>query len=157
MRVLLAIDGSPDTDVAVAEVARRRWPYGTVVQILTVIHSPVPAMIDRALMLAAVQVAELEAQRHHVSTFLKKAADRIVGGAAAVVVTTKTLEGSPNVVIVEEAREWGADLVVVGAHGYGRVRRMVLGSVAGAVVAHAPCSVQVVRDRYAFDDPETAA
>jgi nucleotide-binding universal stress UspA family protein len=157
MKVLLAIDGSPHSEVAVTEVARRRWPYGTVVQILTVIHSSVPVMIDPALVLAAVQVEQLEAQRHQASMFLQEAADRIIGGAAAVEVTTKTLEGSPKDVIVEEAREWGADLIVVGSHGYGKLRRMVLGSVAGAVVANAPCSVQVVRDRHAFDNTETAA
>jgi nucleotide-binding universal stress UspA family protein len=157
MKVLLAIDGSPHSDVAVTEVARRRWPYGTVVQILTVIHSPVPVLIDPALVLAAVQVEQLEAQRHQASMFIQEAADRIIGGAAAVEVTTKALEGNPKNVIVEEAREWGADLIVVGSHGYGRLRRMVLGSVAGAVVANAPCSVQVVRDRHAFDNPETAA
>ena len=34
---------------------------------------------------------------------------------------------------MEEARTWNADLIVLGSHGYGRFRRMMLGSVAGAV------------------------
>ena len=157
MRVLLAIDGSPHSDAAVAEVARRPWPHGTVVEILTVIHSPVPVMIDPALVLAAVHVEQLEAQRQQAAMFIPEAAQRIDSGAQDVEVTTKILEGNPKDVIVEEAREWGADLIVVGSHGYGRLRRMVLGSVAGAVVANAPCSVQVVRDRHAFDNTETAA
>ena len=46
----------------------------------------------------------------------------------------------------------GADLIVVGSHGYGRLRRLMLGSVASAVVANAPCSVQVVRNKQAFED-----
>ena len=157
MKVLLAIDGSPHSDTAVAEVARRPWPRGTVVEILTVIHSPVPVMIDPALVLAAAHVEQLEAQRRQAAMFLTEAAERIDGVAKGVEVTTKILEGSPKDVIVDEAREWGADLIVVGSHGYGRLRRMVLGSVAGAVVANAPCSVQVVRDRHAFDHTETAA
>ena len=114
-------------------------------------------MIDPALVLAAAHVEQLEAPRHQASMFVQQAADRIVGGAAAVEVTSRTLEGNPKDVIVEEAREWGADLIVVGSHGYGRIRRMVLGSVAWAVVANAPRSVQVVRDRHAFDNTETAA
>jgi nucleotide-binding universal stress UspA family protein len=56
--------------------------------------------------------------------------------------------------IVEEARDWGADLIVLGSHGYGRVRRVVLGSVAAAVVAIAPCSVLVVRAKHLLRDAE---
>ncbi len=44
-----------------------------------------------------------------------------------------------------EAKEWDADLIVVGSHGYMSLRRWLLGSVAQAVVAHAPCSVEVGR------------
>jgi nucleotide-binding universal stress UspA family protein len=157
MKVLLAIDGSRHSDAALEEVARRPWPYGTVVEILTVIHSPVPVMIDPVLVLAAVHVEQLEAQRRQAAMLLTEGAERIDGGAKGVEVTTTILEGNPKDVIVEEARAWGADLIVVGSHGYGRLRRMVLGSVAGAVVAGAPCSVHVVRDRHAFDNTETAA
>jgi nucleotide-binding universal stress UspA family protein len=47
-------------------------------------------------------------------------------------------------------------LIVLGSHGYGFVRRMLLGSVAGAVVANAPCSVQVVRQTGAHDGAVSA-
>jgi len=46
-----------------------------------------------------------------------------------------------------QADEWGADLIVVGSHGRTGVKRWLLGSVAGAIVSHAPCSVEVVRRR----------
>jgi nucleotide-binding universal stress UspA family protein len=151
MRVLLAIDGSPHSDAAVAEVRRRSWPYGTVVEILTVIRTPAALMIDAALVMAAVHLEQLEEQRCRASVLLNAAADQIDGEAMGLTVTTKILEGNAKDMIVEEALEWGADLIVVGSHGYGRLRRLVLGSVAGAVVANAPCSVQVVRDRHAID------
>jgi nucleotide-binding universal stress UspA family protein len=60
-------------------------------------------------------------------------------------ITTRILCGAPKQAIVEEAEEWGADLIVVGSHGYGFWERMFLGSVSSAVVHHAPCSVLVVR------------
>jgi nucleotide-binding universal stress UspA family protein len=157
MRILLAIDGSPHSDAAVAEVRRRPWPNGTVVEILTVIHATAPLVIDPALVMAAAHVEQLEEQRRQASQLLSAAAAKIDADHEELEVTTKILEGNPKDVIVEEAREWGADLIVVGSHGYGRLRRMVLGSVAGAVVANAPCSVQVVRDRHAIDKAETAA
>jgi nucleotide-binding universal stress UspA family protein len=157
MRILLAIDGSPHSDAAVAEVRRRPWPNRTVVEILTVIHATAPLVIDPALVMAAAHVEQLEEQRRQASQLLSAAAAKIDADHEELEVTTKILEGNPKDVILEEAREWGADLIVVGSHGYGRLRRMVLGSVAGAVVANAPCSVQVVRDRHAIDKAETAA
>ena len=71
--------------------------------------------------------------------------------------STRVREGVPKDVIVEEAREWGADLIVLGSHGHGFVKRLVLGSVAAAVVASAPCSVQVVRSKQATQAAEPAA
>ena len=71
--------------------------------------------------------------------------------------STRIREGIPKDVIVEEAREWGADLIVLGSHGYGFVKRLVLGSVAAAVVAAAPCSVQVVRAKHATQAAKPAA
>jgi nucleotide-binding universal stress UspA family protein len=155
MKILLAIDGSPHSHAAVAEVRRRPWPNGTVVQVLTAIHAAAPLVIDPALVLAAAHVEQLAEQRRQASQLLSAAAAQLDGHHLQV--TTKILEGNPKDVIVDEAREWGADLIVVGSHGYGRLRRMVLGSVAGAVVAHAPCSVQVVRDRHANHNTEAAA
>jgi nucleotide-binding universal stress UspA family protein len=55
------------------------------------------------------------------------------------------LSGSPGATIVDEAERWKADLIVLGSHGFGPLRRCVLGSVSLAVVLHAHCSVQVAR------------
>jgi nucleotide-binding universal stress UspA family protein len=60
-------------------------------------------------------------------------------------VETAVREGKPEIEIVEEAKEWRADLIVIGSHGYTGFKRLVLGSVAQSVVGHAPCSVEVVR------------
>ena len=61
------------------------------------------------------------------------------------VLTTEVLCGPPAQEIVQQAEDWGADLVVVGSHGYGFWSRALLGSVSNSVVHHAPCSVLVVR------------
>lgn len=52
--------------------------------------------------------------------------------------------------IVEDAAKWGADLVVMGTHGYGGLTHMLLGSVAEGVVRHAHIPVLLVRAK-----PET--
>ena len=63
MRVLLAVDGSPHSHIAVAEVADRPWPDATIIQVLTVIHAAAPMVIDPAFAMAAAHVDQIEAQR----------------------------------------------------------------------------------------------
>ena len=53
--------------------------------------------------------------------------------------------GDPADVIIEAAKERGADLVVVGTRGLNAAERLLLGSVSTKVVHHAPCDVLVVR------------
>lgn len=54
-------------------------------------------------------------------------------------------EGPPGAEIVKVARQWQADLIVIGSHGRRGIRRALIGSVAEAVVRQAPCPVLVVR------------
>ena len=53
--------------------------------------------------------------------------------------------GNPADVLVEEAKESGADLIVVGTRGRNAARRLALGSVSTNVVHHATVDVLVVR------------
>lgn len=53
-------------------------------------------------------------------------------------------EGVPGPEVCDSAREWGADLIVIGTHGRGGLSRLLMGSTAEAVVRHAPCPVLVV-------------
>jgi nucleotide-binding universal stress UspA family protein len=60
-------------------------------------------------------------------------------------VTGSVVQGEPRGKIVDVAARWKADLIVVGSHGRTGLERLLMGSVAEAVVRHAPCSVHVVR------------
>ena len=157
MKVLLAIDGSPHSQAALTEFATRPWPDDTEVQVLTVLHAPIPLLFEPTLVIAAAHMEELLELRDQAPALVKAASDRIRHTAPGVSVTTKIVEGIPKDAIVQEAEDWGADLIVLGSHGYGRFRRTVLGSVAGAVVAKAPCSVQVVRAKHLLHETESAA
>lgn len=59
-------------------------------------------------------------------------------------ITRRVRAGDPASEIVREAREWEADLLVVGTHGRRGAARVFLGSVAESVLAHAPCAVLVI-------------
>lgn len=53
--------------------------------------------------------------------------------------------GAAATQILNAAKEWSADLIVMGSHGHGRIRAALLGSVADSVLREAPCPVLVVR------------
>ena len=64
---------------------------------------------------------------------------------AGVPISTQVLAGGPYVEIVRLARQIGADLIVIGAHGTADRLPLLMGSVAEQVVRDAPCSVLTVR------------
>lgn len=144
MKILLAIDGSPCSDAAVAEVARRPWPEGSLVKVLTAIETPMPPTPETW----AVPLTYFE----DMEAALRKQGQKIVDRAVQKLTSNRTLRvdallapGSPRSVILDEAESWNADLIVMGSHGYGALKRFLLGSVSQAVVSHAKCSVEVVR------------
>ena len=59
-------------------------------------------------------------------------------------VESALLEGAPEEKIVEYSREHGIDLVVIGSHGYGGVKRLLLGSVTDRVIRSCEVPVLVV-------------
>lgn len=63
-------------------------------------------------------------------------------GATGVVV--QATEGNPAEVVLDAAKQFGADLIVVGSKGLTSASRYVLGAVASSVSHHAPCDVLVV-------------
>lgn len=53
--------------------------------------------------------------------------------------------GNPGPQVCEWAKDWHADLIIVGRHGHTRLKELLLGSVSNHIVHHAPCSVLVVQ------------
>ncbi|MBL8796246.1 MAG: universal stress protein [Planctomycetia bacterium] len=145
MKILLAIDDSPCSDAAVAEVARRPWPAQSEVRLITVDPPLDPGLLWSGP--ATVFDEFIQRQRAEAAERLRKATAALAHGAPALRVTPALLEGRPKDAILAEAERWGAELVVVGSHGYGPVLRFFLGSVALYVALHAPCSVEIVRRR----------
>ena len=149
MKILLATDGSEFGEAAVREVARRPWPAGSEVLVAYVVETtPQPA----AQMWAGSYedyFGELNQWKHAQARQALEAATRILDAREdkTLRVSTEMLEGQPKRCIPEEADAWGADLIVVGSHGYGFWDRLLLGSVSQAVASHAPCSVLIVRRR----------
>lgn len=150
MKILLAVDGSDCSINAVHEVAARPWRDETELKILSVVARPVPFPVpDPFLVLEGARHVWMKEERTRLETFVEEMRTSVHSSKEGkdLNIETQVLEGSPKEVIVEEAEKWGADLIVVGCHGYGNVKKFVLGSVSQAVAAHAPCSVEIVRCR----------
>ena len=73
-------------------------------------------------------------------------AESILDGAGIEASSTMAVPAAtPKELILSEAAEWGADLIVVGSHGRRGINRFLLGSVSEAVALHANCSVEIIR------------
>jgi nucleotide-binding universal stress UspA family protein len=148
MKILLAVDGSPFSDAALEEVGKRPWPGNSQVMVVTAFEAPLAATPE----VWALPPDYYDQIEHSV----RLRADSVMETAVAELIKTlgpevevkgKCVAGSPQRVILDEAENWQADLIVVGSHGYPAWERLLLGSVSQAVVAHAKCSVEVVRGR----------
>jgi nucleotide-binding universal stress UspA family protein len=120
VRIVVGFHHSPDAEVAVDAVASRAWPGGSEVRCVTALGTGMPAP-------AAVPADKLHAAGLRTSHVMRA--------------------GKPGRVLLEEVEQWGADALFVGTRDIHGMQHVLHGSVASAVAAHAPCSVEVVRPR----------
>jgi nucleotide-binding universal stress UspA family protein len=143
MKVLLAIDSSEYSAQAIKEVAKRPWPPKTIVRVISVVE-PVPPPAVELWYDASGSLEQVQQQMTKRATELtQKTSERLK--RKGLKIESAVREGDARSVIVDEARKWSADLIVLGSHGYTGIKRLLLGSVASSVVSHAPCSVEIVR------------
>jgi nucleotide-binding universal stress UspA family protein len=151
-KVLLATDGSDCSVGAAHAVANQLWPQGSVFKVLSVEELMIVNNQMEAASLSAVYPAslleELTTQARDQARSAVQTAKDILTGAGLALDAGKSIPlGYPRDVILDTAKEWGADLIVLGSHGRHGLDRFLLGSVSEAVAIHAACSVQVIRGR----------
>lgn len=144
VRILIAVDNSPDSVAAVDEVCRREWPKGTEAGLLAVVDTVMAIASDSAEPSAVkwIEVAK-EENWDQVREVFEPAAQKLrKAGLHAEVLISR---GDPADQILQAAHTWDAECVFVGAKGTRGIDRLLLGSVSSAVSARAHCSVEVVR------------
>lgn len=146
MKIIITTDGSDFSRAAVEKCCEFvAQPAKTSIKVVSVYDMALPVDVFPA----PVDFAEkLETgAREQAQGFADVAAEMIRERftETPVDLTVEIAAGAPEQVVVERAREWNADLIVVGSHGRGFWERMLLGSTTDALVHHAPCSVLVVR------------
>jgi len=147
--MLVGVDGSSFSDEALDEVSQRPWPADTEILVVHAFDPPLAATPEGWALPQTYYENLDRLATERAETTIKEAVDRLqVKVGNHVKVTGKAIFGSPKRVILDEAEDWNADLIVVGSHGYSVWGRLLLGSVSQAVVSHAHCSVEVVRRKH---------
>lgn len=155
LKILLATDGSEFSKTAASSVAARPWPENSEVKVIGA-TDPFGFSVEDEHVPVERPVEETGARREAYMTREERAvreAKEIIA-AEGLRVTGAVVSGYPKSAVVDEAKEWGADLVVVGAHGRRGVERILMGSVSEAVAMHAHCSVEVIRSPVLWDEEE---
>ena len=147
MKIILATDGTKFGDAATEMITNFRLGPGDSVRVISVVDMALPLAVD-VYGGYLPDTSEIEkTARENASNVTDGTCEKIrkFFGSSGVDVSGDVLFGSPDSRIVETAEDIGADLIVLGSHGYRRWERILLGSVSSSVVNHAHCSVLVVR------------
>jgi nucleotide-binding universal stress UspA family protein len=140
MRVLIAVDGSTGAAEAVSLARSMAWPDGSRLRLVSVVEleafmSSLPRPGTARPVLESEIAAYFEGEQRRIVELLSPAHE----------VEAVVLRGRPATSIVEEARGFGADIVIVGSRGHGAIAKLILGSVSAEVVDHAPSPVLVAK------------
>lgn len=146
MKILLSIDDSKFSQAALRMLLAQNSPRKTTVRVLHVVEpmetpyypelsSPYPTN------LADIDKRRMKAGRDLVEGVLKTLR------AAGFKVEGTVRSGHVRTVVVDVAKKWHANLIVLGSHGRQGLKRLLLGSVSDHVSRHAHCSVEIVRTR----------
>ncbi len=138
--IVLATDGSPSAQEATGVAIELASASDADLRVVSVWRVPVydygyvPAQIGQEL---------VDALRTGAEAAVAQAVAAAI--TAGVTVSTEVREGSPSEEICAAAERFDADMIVIGAHGWNAMKRLLFGSVSSAVLHHAPCPVLIVR------------
>lgn len=144
-KVLVAIDGSPQSDKAAEEAVRMAMVSGSrfksqVYAVLVLPSMKTPTFTDFFPDKPATELPGWQEKRDRLFYVVEKAA-----GEADVQLESMVVYGDPAEELIRMAMDKNCDMIIVGSSGKGRVKRTLLGSVSTKVALHAHCSVYIVR------------
>ena len=142
-RILVATDGSQFAKAAVKAIAREAWPRDTEIKIISI---PEFALwLGEYPYFQRPQVEELNQSALDAANAAVTQAKEILSRAGLKVTTEVPMDrDGPAKTILERAKEWNADLLVLGSHGRRGFDRWAMGSVSESLAMSAHCSVEVV-------------
>jgi len=148
-RILVPVDGSATSNLGLAEAIKLAKLTGAR---LLLLHAVDIAAISLTPEAATAAPGLFDAMRDAGEQVVSKAKATVESaGLTAETILVDTLSGRVSDLVVDQAKEWRADLIVIGTHGRRGVSRLLIGSDAEQIVRAAPVPVLLVRA------PETSA
>ena len=144
MKIILAVDDVRSAGIASQALIAQFKTGNTEVRL---VHAIEPYPVDLAEQMGGKEFPDFLNARARQRERLQKAfaatCDQL--RSAGFQVDSTCHDGDPRDVILDCAREWHADLIVLCAHSRKGIERFLLGSVSEAVARHAHCSVEIIR------------
>ena len=142
-RILVPVDGSAPSQRGLDEAVAQAAKFGSKLRLVHVLDESALAMSNDLAMNVGALIAMLREGGEQV---LAKAAERARSrGIEADAVLHDTFSGRICDLVIREATEWKADLIVIGTHGRRGAGRLLLGSDAEQILRLAPVPVLLVR------------
>jgi nucleotide-binding universal stress UspA family protein len=144
MKVLVPLDDSPSSDRALNELLRRHYPQHIQFKLLGVVEPLCFKGEPQENYRKILDGADATMQRHF-EHLLDKARTKLHDHYPAARVQSEIRHGKAAEQIVEAAKEWHADKIMMGAHGHESCPHFLPGSASKAVARKAPCTVEILR------------
>ena len=144
-KIIVAIDGSPQSDKAAEEAVRLASISGAKIKsklyaVMVLPNMKTPSFTDFFPDKPATEMPGWQEKRDRLFYVVEK-----VAAEAAVDLESMVMYGDPAEELMLLAEERNCDVIVVGSSGKGRMKRTLLGSVSTKISLHAHCSVYIVR------------
>lgn len=159
MRVLIAVDDMTYGQAIANFVASHKWTEGTQFKIIHAVHIDELTYVTNDQFSCSLAKDLIEERDRRARSLVKGLAAQIQAAFPTAKIEEQIIFGKAKDVILDQADEWHADIIVVGSHGKSGISRFLLGSVSQSVLSHAPCSVMIVKlpKETAAEDSETKA
>ncbi len=143
-KILVPVDGSDSSKLGLLEAIKVAKIHHSEMCLIHVVNELV---MDYAIGTMMYSGELIEALRTAGKDILAKSEAVVVQqGIKPKTVLIEAIGGPAATPIIAQAKEWQADLIVMGTHGRRGIRRMAMGSDAELVLRHAPVPVLVVRN-----------
>jgi len=145
--ILVAVDGSNTSRLALAEAIKLAHQQKTQVRLIHVIDQTMSAYEARGWVGAGATLEALLKAAQDAGVKILEEASSICREAGLDIQTAmpKTVGAGIADILLEEAGRWPADLIVLGTHGRRGIQHLMLGSVAEGVMRRAKIPVLLVR------------